>query len=260
MTLFELPKVELSGPVRQSADGKVAVLDLLVALEIQNPEQMLRELSLEFPEYVRGLSQHTFESTEATPVLPLAGILKLLMVLETPKATQARRWMASTLAKVLEGSVQLAADIVERNPDPEARRWLTARIDNAENRKAFMSKVLEHGGNGTIFQQVSSLSNLSVLGMNSGAFRAYRGVNNTRDGMTRVELARMTYLESLSSAALTAARTRGNTEILETHRKLADWERKLWRHALGHPQEPLSTLELSTPRFVPALELAQASD
>ncbi len=243
MPLFELPKVELSGPVRQSADGKVAVLDLLVALEVENPEQMLRELSLEFPEYVRGLSQHVFERAKATPVLPLAGILKLLMVLENPKATQARRWMASTLAKVLEGSVQLAADIVERNPDPKARHWLITRIDNAENRKTFMSKVLEHGGNGAIFQQVSSLSNLSVLGMNSGAFRTNRGVKNTRDGMTRVELARMTYLEGLSSATLTAARARGNTEILELHRKVTDWERKLWRHALGDPQEPLSTLE-----------------
>ena len=65
----------------------------------------------------------------------------------------------------------------------------------------------------------------------------------------------MTYLEGLSSAALTAARARGNTEILELHRKVADWERKIWRHALGHPQEPLSTLELSTPRFGSALEL-----
>ncbi len=260
MTYFELPKVELAGPVRQSPEGKVAVLDLLSALEVQNPEQMLREITLEFPEYVRGLSQHVFESAAPTPVLPLAGILKLLMVLETPKATQARRWMASTLAKVLEGDVHLAADIVDRNPDPEARRWLTARIDNAENRKAFMSKVLEHGGNGAIFQQVSSLSNLSVLGMNSGAFRVYRGVNNTRDGMTRTELARMTYLEQISSSALSAARARGNIQILDLHRKVADWERKLWRHALGHPQEPLSTLELDQVRFVPAPELAHASD
>ena len=259
MPFFELPKVELSGPVRQSADGKVAVLDLLAALEVQNPTQALQDLTLEFPEYLRGITKHSFEGAESIPVLPMAGILKLLMVLETPKATQARRWMASTLSKVLEGNVQLAADIVERNPDPEARRWLTARIDNAENRKAFMSKVLEHGGHGAIFQQVSSQSNLSVLGMNSGAFRAYRGVNNTRDGMTRVELARMTYLEGLSSAALSAARARGNTEILELHRKVADWERKLWRHALGHPQEPLSTLELEKPRFQP-LELAHASD
>ena len=62
---------------------------------------------------------------------------------------QARRWQKSAhslIARMLAGDVHLSAQIAEANPDPQAQRWLHARLENQNARKALMSTVARHGG------------------------------------------------------------------------------------------------------------------
>nr|WP_246351109.1 DNA damage response protein DdrC [Deinobacterium chartae] len=224
---LKLPILE-ENAVRVTPEGRLSVHDLLRAVEVPVPELAWTDLLRAHPGHTRGAVQYDF-GEGPVPVLPKAAALRVLMVIDTPRAAKLRDWMSTTLLRLADGDVTLAAEIAERNPDPRRRRWLSARLDGLEARKTFMARVAEHGGSGAVFRQVSSISNRSVLGLDSTSFRALRGVRDTRDGMTREELARMTYLEIASAEALEASGARGNDQILEVHQRVAERERALWQ-------------------------------
>ncbi|WP_027481175.1 DNA damage response protein DdrC [Deinococcus pimensis] len=216
--------------VRTSTDGRYSAHDALAALGVRErarADALLAELGL-------GAGHHDFgDEAGPEPTLTDTDVATLAFALTTPEARRWREKARDLLAGYLAGDVHLAAEIAERNPDAEKRRWLSARLESTEARKRFMSTVARHGGEGDIFRQVSSLSNRSVLNMNSAAFRRERGVRDTRDGMTASELMRLTYLETASAQAIEAHGAHGNDAILDLHRRNADNERKVWRAALG---------------------------
>lgn len=156
-----------------------------------------------------------------------------LRVAVTTPTRQGRAWQAralDTLARALSGDVHLAADIAERNPSPQERHWLSARLENAEARKSLMNAIARSGGSGAVFGQIGSVSNRSVLGTDSATIRRERGVKHTRDGLTTGELMRLTYLETLTARDLDAGRAHGNDAILDLHRRNAQRERLAWDH------------------------------
>lgn len=216
--------------VRTSPDGRLSAFDALRALGLPGG---IDWATLSEAHRV-GAGDFDF-GTEVgpEPTVTWAQIAVLAFAIQTPEARRWRERAQSLLTGYLEGDVTLAAEIAERNPDAEKRRWLSARLESTEARKRFMSTVAKHGGQGEVFRQVSSLSNRSVLNMNSAAFRRERGVRDTRDGMTAAELMRLTYLETASAQAIEAHGARGNEQILGLHRKNADNERKVWETALG---------------------------
>lgn len=216
--------------VRTTPDGRLSAFDVLRALG-QGGGLDWPGLSARFGV---GAGDHDF-GTEVgpEPTLTWAQVAALAFGLDTPEAKRWRDRAVGLLAGFLAGDVQLAAEIAERNPDADRRRWLSARLESTEARKRFMSTVAKHGGEGDIFRLVSSLSNRSVLNMNSAAFRRERGVRDTRDGMTAAELMRLTYLETASAQAIEAHGAHGNDQILSLHRKNAENERKVWESALG---------------------------
>lgn len=216
--------------VRTTPDGRLSAHDVLRALGIQEQSRLERftgDLGFGAGDYDFG-AEVGFE-----PTLTHEQASVLAFELDTPEARRWRERARELLASYLAGDVRLAAEIAERNPDPERRRWLSARLESVEARKRFMSTIARHGGEGDIFRQVSSLSNRSVLNMNSAAFRRERQVRDTRDGMTAAELMRLTYLETASAQAIEAHGVHGNEAILELHRRNADGERKVWATALG---------------------------
>ncbi|WP_425145379.1 DNA damage response protein DdrC [Deinococcus sp.] len=171
---------------------------------------------------------------EATLSLP--EFVRLGFASQTP---QARRWQKSAqslIARMLAGDVHLSAQIAEANPDPQAQRWLHARLGNQNARKALMSTVARHGGSETVYGQLGSISNRSVLGSDSATLRRERGVKVTRDGLNTDELLRLSYLESATARAIEERGVHGNEAILGVHRQLAERERMAWgqRHQ-GHP-------------------------
>ncbi|MCX7784347.1 MAG: DNA damage response protein DdrC [Meiothermus sp.] len=218
--------------VRTTPDGRIHALEALHSLGLSGTSEELERLKRE-----HGLRPGLYNFggvREAT--LSYADYLTLAFGLDT---LEARRWRGKArdlLRRYLEGDVALAAEVAERSPSPEHRRWLSARLENVESRKRFMSTVAKHGGEGHIYQQVSSLSNRSVLKMNSTDFRRTRKARNTRDGMTATELLRLSYLETATSKAIEQRRAQGNDQILRLHRQNAEIEQRLWEQV--EPDKP----------------------
>lgn len=210
--------------VRTSPDGRLSALDSLAALGLR-PD--LKQLGLIVHEHGLEVSHYDFgEGRE--PVFSHAEFAQLAFALETPEARRFRIKARDLFRRYLEGDVGLAAEIAERSPSSEHRRWLSARLESIEARKRFMSTIAQYGGQGDIFQQVSSLSNRSVLKMNSADFRKKRRVKNTRDGMTAAELLRLSYLETATARLIEQKGAQGNEQILRLHRENTEIERKLW--------------------------------
>lgn len=164
------------------------------------------------------------------PTLSLPEFVRLGFSSQTP---QARRWQKSAqklLARMLAGD-RLSAEIADANPDPQAGRWLHARLENQNARKTLMSTVARHGGSAEIYGQLGSVSNASVLGMDSATLREQRGVKATRDGLNTDELLRLSYLESATARAIEERGVQGNAAILQVHRSLAAQERQTWQGA-----------------------------
>ena len=170
------------------------------------------------------------------PTLSLPEFVRLGFGAQTP---QARRWQKGAhklLARMLAGDVRLNAEIAEANPNPQAGHWLHARLENQNARKALMSTVARHGGSQLVYGQLGSISNASVLGMDSTTLRQERGVKNTRDGLNTDELLRLSYLESATARAVEEHGVHGNAAILVLHRTLATQERQTWQGRKATPQ------------------------
>lgn len=219
--------------VRTTPDGRVHALEALRSLGLSGTPEQLEALARE-----HGLrpSLHSFAGVrEAT--LSYADYTTLAFGLDT---LEARRWRGKAreiLRRYLEGDIGLAAEIAERSPSAEHRRWLSARLESVESRKRFMSTVAKHGGQGNIYQQVCSLSNQSVLKMSSADFRRTRKARHTRDGMTSTELLRLSYLETATSKAIEQHRAKGNAQILKLHQQTTEIEQRLWEQ-LERPDKP----------------------
>lgn len=213
--------------VQVSRDGRFHALEVFKALGIEETDSIQKLIK-----------DHQLETTRfdfgegAVPTLRGVQIAKLAFALATPEAKRWRERAAELLGRYFDGDIQLAAEIAERNPEPETRRWLAARLESIESRKKLMSVVAKHGGAGEVYQQVSSLSNQSVLKMNSTELRKKRAVKSTRDGLTALELKRLSYLESVTAKAIEENQAKGNDQILELHRRNAEAERKAW-----HPSD-----------------------
>ncbi len=167
----------------------------------------------------------------AEPTLSLPEFVRLGFEAQTP---QARRWQKTAhklLARMLAGDVRLSAEIAEASPDPQAGRWLHARLENQNARKLLMSTVARHGGSAEVYGQLGSISNASVLGMDSASLRRERGVKSTRDGLNTDELLRLSYLESATARAIEEHGLQGNAAILRLHRSVAAQERQTWQGA-----------------------------
>ncbi|WP_199489345.1 MULTISPECIES: DNA damage response protein DdrC [unclassified Meiothermus] len=225
--LVENPKSAIRlGPasIRTSPDGRLSALDSLAALGLK-PD--LKQLDLLVREHSLPMGQHDFGHGRE-PAFSYAEFVQLVFALETPQAQRLRSKARDLFRRYLEGDVGLAAEIAERSPSAEHRRWLSARLESIESRKRFMATIAKHGGQGDIFRQVSSLSNRSVLKMSAADFRRKRRVKNTRDGMSAAELLRLSYLESATARLIEKRKVQGNEQILKLHRENSEIERKLW--------------------------------
>ena len=222
MTIVTIIKLGNSS-IRLSPRGRLFANDILACLGLENDPFTLQQLA---KNYHLNLTEenvdHTLEST-----LGFRDFITLIVQLDTPQAKRLQNRLGTLFQGYLEGDARLAAEIVEKSP-AEDRRWLSARLESIEARKHFMATIAKHGGQGDIFRLVSSLSNLSVLNMNSQTLRQKRNVKNARDGMTAEELLRLSYLETASAEAIERSQVRGNDEIVTLHRKTLGLEKQLW--------------------------------
>ncbi|CAM4036262.1 DNA damage response protein DdrC [Deinococcus frigens] len=214
-----------------SADGLLLASCALAQLGLADPDwdALAAEHELTAPARDFGAG------VEAT--LSLAEFVRLAFVLDTTGARRWRRRAQELLTRALSGDVKLAAQIAERSADPEARRWLASRLESTDARRELMATVARHGGEGNVYGQLGSISNRSVLGMDSAGIRRERGVRATRDGLSSTELLRLAYLDAATARAITERGAHGNAAILHLHERLARHERRGWAgDGSGSPQ------------------------
>ncbi|WP_291426265.1 DNA damage response protein DdrC [Deinococcus sp.] len=206
-----------------SADGQLYAPTALLALGVPMPADWAEFAAL-----------HGLEPGESDfgagpePTLSVPEFTRLAFVLDTPEARRWRRRAQELLARAMQGDIKLAAQVAEANPDPEARRWLAARLESSGARRELMSTVARHGGEGRVYGQLGSISNRSVLGTDSATIRRERGVRQTRDGLSSTELLRLAYLDTATARAIQERGARGNAAILCLHESVARQERQNW--------------------------------
>ncbi len=195
----------------------------------------LRALGLDMPaDWAAFARQHSIEPAAddfgagEEPTLSVPEFAALAFALDTPEARRWRKRAQELLARAMRGDIRLAAQVAEANPDPEARRWLAARLESTSARRELMSVVARHGGQGRVYGQLGSISNRSVLGVDSATIRRERGVKQTRDGLSSTELLRLAYLDTATARAIQERGLHGNAAILHLHEHVARRERQSW--------------------------------
>jgi hypothetical protein len=211
-----------------SADGLLHAPTALTQLGVAD-----REWPSLAQEHDLGADQRDF-GVGPEPALTVADFARLAFTLDTAQARRWRRRAQELLVRAMQGDVRLAAQVAERNPDPEARRWLTARLESTHARRELMSTVARHGGEGNVYGQLGSISNRSVLGTDSATIRRERGVRQTRDGLSSTELLRLAYLDTATARAIQDRGAHGNDAILKLHQFVARRERLGWETPLPH--------------------------
>jgi hypothetical protein len=207
-----------------AADGRFPAAPALDELGVDLPEDAV-------PFFLEGHGIESrpgrFHDGERTAISN-ADFTKLAFALNTPEAKRWQHKAQHMLRDFLEGDIKLAAQIADRNRDPQQRRWLATRLTGQESRKALMSSVARNGGRGTVFQQLGSLSNRAVLGATSQEIRRERRAKATRDAMTSAELLRLGYLEAATAQAIERGAARDNDAMLKLHQRNAEIEKQLW--------------------------------
>lgn len=223
--MTNLPLTLEFGPVRlpASADGQLYALTALLTLGIDMPGDWqsfadLNDIALQTRDFGAG----------PEPSLSVPEFVRLAFTFDTTEARRWRKRAQDLLARALTGDIKLAAQIAEANPDPEARRWLAARLESTGARRELMSTVARHGGQGRVYGQLGSISNRSVLGTDSATIRRERGVKQTRDGLSSTELLRLAYLDTVTARAIQERGAHGNAAILQLHEHVARKERLNW--------------------------------
>ena len=216
-----------SARLSASADGLLHAAGALEQLGLTLPgnwADFAREHDLESPTRDFGIGEE--------PTLSVPEFARLAFTLDTPEARRWRKRAQTLLAQAMQGDVRVAAKIAERNPDPEARRWLAARLESTGARRELLSTVSRHGGSGNVYGRLGSISNRSVLGTDSATIRRDRGVKQTRDGLSSTELLRLAYVDTATARAIQEHGAQGNEEILGLHERMARRERLSWETPL----------------------------
>ncbi|SEJ43723.1 hypothetical protein SAMN04488058_10819 [Deinococcus reticulitermitis] len=196
-------------------------------------ESVQRQLGLPHLSWDAVLIEHALPETYRDfgggleAAISVADFALLAFALETPEARRWQKRARELLVRTLQGDVKLAAHIADRAA-PESRRWLAARLESTGARRELLSTVARHGGVGTVYGQLGSISNRAVLGKNSAAVRQERGVKSTRDGLTSEELLRLAYIDTVTARAIQEGAAQGNAAILRLHEQVARRERQSW--------------------------------
>lgn len=205
-----------------SPDGWLPLRHVLeqVGLEAADPQAVVIEHGLH-PAY-RDFGAGPEWAVTAAEFVALASSL------ETPEARRWQKRSQQLLVGALLGDVRLAAQIAERAPDPQAQRWLAARLESTGARRELLRAVARHGGEGPVYGRLGSISNRTVLGKDSATIRQERGVKATRDGLSSTELLRLAYIDAASARAIEERGASGNAEIVRLHEAVARQEKRQW--------------------------------
>jgi prophage antirepressor-like protein len=223
--------------VRATPDGRLAAGDILRALGQKDPKGAWKHLKKQYPELGEESSPWKFRlGAAAADTLSEKGVYKLLMVAKGPRSEKFREWVSGVLVRIREGDVRLAAEIADRQEDPERLAWLENRVRAKRTNKLLNGAI--QGAGADCYREVARLNSRGATGYYPAELRAARGVKKTRDGYTTAELAAVAHAEALEAEAIESRRARGDGAVLAVAAEFSCEIERLRRQARGALSAP----------------------
>ena len=186
--------------------------------------------------YSRGLDFKTFKDT-LEKTLTFEGLCleghgrgaKLYM--HPQLAIHYMMWLSPEFAEVgtriikryIEGDITLADEIVERNIEQTGStkdaEWLQERIEGKTARKQLTDTLQQRGATKATYIKVSADTNKYILGASASEIKQSRGVKDTREGLTALELAALNFTERLSKQRIEQINAIGHRELSYQHNR-----------------------------------------
>lgn len=201
--------------IRRTEDGRISVFDALQVVGSKNPRDTWSRLVDAFPEVVESTDNLKFPGAgqRLTPVTNEAGWRRIVSVLPGMLGRKYRAAANDLVDRYLAGDVNLAAELIDRQDDPEKARWLARRAQHKHSSILLNSCLGRHGASKRAYRYVHNRLNVSVTGMVAQEIQLTRGNTITKDNFTEQELAVHTTMQYAVMSELDATSALGDSDI-----------------------------------------------
>jgi hypothetical protein len=168
---------------------------------------------------VRCIRMELPGSEEPQDVLPLAGVMRLIQALDSPKAERLQAWIAEVAAQHVEEDADPELAIQHLRQSYEAkgqpRRWIDQRMRSISARHELVSEWYKRGiRKSDEFRTLTNKLMEVTFGMDVNAYRQAKGiVRNLRDHLSDLELSLLSLAET-TAASLHRQRHSGGLDQL----------------------------------------------
>lgn len=208
ITPFEFEGTE----IRHTPKGELSAVDVLRAVGQKNPHTAWTRMKKQFPEILHETCKYSQGTGRPLDVVTLRGAVRLAMLARGKKATKFRDWAVKLIEGYATADPTLTADLIDRTENAEDLKRLEARARSKRTNKEINQTIVLHKGD--CFAQVANMNNVSVTGKTARELQLSRKVNQTRDGMSHMELTLIAAAEELEASGIKLRNAQGNGEIL----------------------------------------------
>jgi hypothetical protein len=166
------------------------------------------------------------ESDDAILATDLEGVLRILQVVEGPRASAVRQWLAACGTARLEEADNPELAVVRARREYERRgyprQWIDQRMRSISARAEVVGEWYKRGAQGSEdFRRLTNALILEAFGMDVEGYRQHKGLfgrENLRDHMSDMELSLVSLGETIGS---TLHRAHGSKTVDELEKDMA---------------------------------------
>lgn len=177
--------------IRRTDDGRISVFDALSVVGATSPRSMWQRLVEAYPEVVSFCDNLKFPGAgqRLTPVTDEAGWRRIVGLLPGMMGRRYRAAANALVDRYLAGDETLAAELIDRQTDPDKARWLARRAQHKHSSILLNGCLARHGASQRGYRYVHNRLNVSVTGMVAQEIQLKRGNPTTKENFTEQELA-----------------------------------------------------------------------
>lgn len=224
--------------VRETPQAQMVAVDVLKAIGQKNPKASWTRLKRQYPELVQETCTYSSGRGRPAEVVTLRGAIKLAMLAKGPRAEQFRNWAAKLIEGYETADPTLTADLIDRTENADDVRWLADRAKARESALSLNQAIAGAECSEATFPKAHDTNNVAVTGLTAREIQKYRGGKVTRDLYSRAELSLVDTAQSLEVSAIGSRKARGDGQVLEIVREVAQDVASLRKKWLGPRMVP----------------------
>lgn len=156
---------------------------------------------------------HTLGGQQKLSIICEQACYQIAFRSEKPEAKQFNRWVADLVKRFRKADPMLAESIIDRTKSPDDLKRLEKRARLRSGYLPLTQEIKDHGGR-WCYGAVANHINLAATGKKAAELRAERGVKQTRDGLTGVEMSWADIAQDAMKAEIEKQNPRGDYAIL----------------------------------------------